>query len=257
MSKVAIIGNAGGGKSVLARQLGRALGIPVFVIDDVQWQPGWRATPEHMVASAHARWLFEQKWIIDGWGSWEIIERRFEEADTIVIVDFPIWVHYRWALQRQLLAAFGLQRGWPPRGCRALPITLRLLKVMRYVNREMRPRLIDFVSEARFRDRVVFLRSPRELRAFKRRACELVRWQWKPSLSLRPQLILNLAKRGGYSRNTRRPWAWICVSRTSRTNLRIYATYTALRGGAFYSRVARTKSLGASAYARSMMTFVR
>lgn len=61
---------------------------------------------------------------MDGWGSWEIIEQRFDEADTIVIVDFPIWVHYRWALQRQLLARLGLSQGWPPHGCRARLATL-------------------------------------------------------------------------------------------------------------------------------------
>jgi len=54
-------------------------------------------------------------------------------------------------LQRQLLAAGGLSRGWPPAGCRALPVTLRLLRVMRYVNRELRPRLMSLVSEERFR----------------------------------------------------------------------------------------------------------
>jgi hypothetical protein len=167
MSKVAIIGNAGGGKSALARRLGQRFGLPVHVIDDVQWQPGWTPAPTPLVSTAHSAWLAEAKWIIDGWGPWELIEARFREADTIVIVDFPLRIHYRWALQRQLLAAIGSSKGWPPKGCRALPITLRLLRVMRYVNRELRPRLFRLVSEEPLRSRVVFLRSPRELRAFR------------------------------------------------------------------------------------------
>lgn len=164
MSKVAIIGNAGGGKSALARRLGERFRLPVRVIDDVQWQPGWTPAPSDVVAAAQAAWLAQPKWVIDGWGSWELIEQRFVEADTIVIVDFPLRVHYRWALQRQLLAAVGLSKGWPPAGCRALPVTLRLLRVMRYVNRELRPRLLSLGSEERFRGRVMFLRSPGELR---------------------------------------------------------------------------------------------
>jgi hypothetical protein len=167
MSKVAIIGNAGGGKSGLARRLGRRLGLPVHVVDDVQWQAGWKPAPMEVVSAAHDAWLANPKWIIDGWGPWELIERRLHEADTIVIVDFPLRVHYRWALQRQVLAAIGLSSGWPPDGCRALPVTLRLLKVMKYVNRELRPRLLRLVSEEPLRSRVVFLRSPRELRAFR------------------------------------------------------------------------------------------
>jgi hypothetical protein len=164
MSKVAIIGNAGGGKSALARRLGKRFRLPVRVIDDVQWQPGWRPAPADVISATHAAWLAESKWIIDGWGPWELIEQRFVEADTIVIVDFPLRVHYRWALQRQVLAAVGLAKGWPPAGCPALAVTLRLLRVMQYVNRELRPRLLRLVSEEHFRSRVVFLRSPRELR---------------------------------------------------------------------------------------------
>jgi adenylate kinase family enzyme len=173
MSKVAIIGNAGGGKSVLARQLGVVLGLPVYVIDDIQWQPGWRPTPTRVVAGTHAEWLAHPKWIIDGWGTWEMIERRFEQADTIVVVDFPLRTHYRWALQRQLLALLGITHGWPPAGCRTFPVTSKLLHVMRYIHRESRPRLLTLVSEPRFRDRVVYLHSPRELKRWKQQAVRL------------------------------------------------------------------------------------
>jgi len=172
LSKVAIIGNAGGGKSILALQLGTALRPPVYVIDNIQWQAGWRLTSPRVVAATHTTWLAGSEWIIDGWGAWELIEQRFDEADTIVVVDFPIRVHYRWALQRQVLAALGLTKGWPPHGCKALPVTLRLLKVMRYVNQELRPRLLSLASQERFRSRVVHLRSPRELRMFRKRAIE-------------------------------------------------------------------------------------
>jgi hypothetical protein len=167
MSKVAIIGNAGGGKSALARRLGQRLGLPVHVVDDVQWQAGWKPAPTPSISTAHDAWLAEAKWIIDGWGPWELIEQRLREADTIVIVDFPLRVHYRWALQRQLLAAIGLSQGWPPEGCRALPVTLRLLRVMKHVDRELRPRLLRLVSQEPLSSRVVFLRSPRELRKFR------------------------------------------------------------------------------------------
>jgi hypothetical protein len=172
MQRIAIIGNAGGGKSVLARQLGAALALPVHVVDDVQWLPDWQRAPAAAIAAVHRRWMAEPIWIIDGWGEWDLIEARFESADTIVIVDFPLRVHYRWAIQRHLAAVLGLNRGWPPAGCRALPVTMRLLRVMRYVDREFRPRLLNLASEARFGGRVVYLRSPRELRRFRRQAVD-------------------------------------------------------------------------------------
>ena len=55
--RVAIIGNAGGGKSTLARRIGAALGAPVWSVDDVQWRAGWTPAPPAAVATAHTRWL--------------------------------------------------------------------------------------------------------------------------------------------------------------------------------------------------------
>jgi adenylate kinase family enzyme len=168
MTRVAIIGNAGGGKSVLARHLGRTLALPVHSIDDVQWEPGWTRAPAGRVEDAQRAWLREGRWIIDGWGSWELIAERFEAADTIVFIDFPLHVHYRWAMRRQVESMLGLRRDWPPRGCAAWPVTRELLRVMRYVHAEARPRLVAMTSHPRLASRVVRLRSPRELRAWRR-----------------------------------------------------------------------------------------
>ena len=168
--RIAIIGNAGGGKSVLARTLGGALGLPVHTIDDVQWEAGWTRAPLAKLAAVHAAWLREPAWIIDGWGSWEQIEARFSAADTIVVVDFPLWRHRWWAARRHVASMLGLRRDWPPAGCRALPVTRELWRVMNVVHRELRPRLLAMVAEPRLRDRVVIVRSPAELAAFRRRA---------------------------------------------------------------------------------------
>jgi hypothetical protein len=168
MRRVAIIGNAGGGKSILARHLGDTLGLPVHVVDDAQWRPGWVPAPPGDVAAAHARWLAAPSWVIDGWGAWPLIEQRFAAADTIVVVDFELAVHYWWALKRQAAATLGLRRDWPPPGCRAWPVTGELLRVMRRVHRELRPRLLALAAEPRFRGRVTHLHSPGELRAFRR-----------------------------------------------------------------------------------------
>jgi adenylate kinase family enzyme len=94
MCKIAIIVNAGGGKSLLARQLGAALSLPVHVIDGVQWQPQWVSTPPADVAAIHTDWLSQPAWIIDGWGDWDLIGQRFAAADTIVWEDFPLALHY-------------------------------------------------------------------------------------------------------------------------------------------------------------------
>ena len=94
MERIAIIGNAGGGKSVLAHKLGVLLDLTVYQFDDLQWRPGWKQAPEDDIRDVHTGWLTQPGWIIDGWGSWEILGQRFEAADTILFVDFPIYLHY-------------------------------------------------------------------------------------------------------------------------------------------------------------------
>lgn len=166
--RIAIIGNAGGGKSLLARRLGRALDLPVHVVDDVQWLPGWERAPLDRVAEVHARWLAAPRWVIDGWGAWDLIEARFRAADTVVFVDLPLARHYWWALKRHAKAIAGRPDGWPPEGCEAWPVTARLMRIMWRVHRELRPRLVELTARAELRPRVAHLRSPAELRGFAR-----------------------------------------------------------------------------------------
>jgi hypothetical protein len=163
MRRIAIIGNAGGGKSTLARQLGAALAIPVYEIDLLQWKPGWIPAPTEEVAQTHNQWLASPAWIIDGWGSWATIRARFDLADTIVVVDFPLALHYWWAIKRQVTCMFQSNPAWPPPGCRALPVTWRLLKMIWQIHWIMRPKLLELVARYHHSSHVVYVRSPHQL----------------------------------------------------------------------------------------------
>lgn len=167
MTRVAIIGNAGGGKSRLGRALGAALALPYHAVDLMQWRPGWKPAPEAEFAAAHARLLEDDRWIIDGFGPWDDIERRFDAADTIVFVDHPLWVHFWWATKRQFAALFR-ERPDGPEGCPMLPVTFRLYRMMWRLHRDTRPRLLAAIKARRRDKTVVHIRSPRELDAFRR-----------------------------------------------------------------------------------------
>jgi adenylate kinase family enzyme len=140
MTKIAIIGNAGGGKSTVARELSARLGLPLHPIDQFQWRPGWRPVPREEFAAAHASILVQDRWIIDGWGDFEFIEERFRVADTIVLIDYPLWRHYGWSLKRQFGCLFRARADGPP-GCPMLPMTWPLLKMIWWIDRHSLPRL--------------------------------------------------------------------------------------------------------------------
>lgn len=165
MKKVAIIGNAGGGKSTMAQQLGLKRGLPYFAVDKIQWKPGWVAVPDKEFSDKHDQLLSKPEWIIDGFGNWEAIEKRFDEADTIIYVDHPLWVHYWWATKRQFKCLFA-ERPDGPDGCPMLPMTLQLYKMIWNIHKTMRPKLLSIVNKYKDTKGVFHIRSPKELNVF-------------------------------------------------------------------------------------------
>ena len=170
MTRVAIIGNAGGGKSTLSRQLSQARALPYYAIDKIQWLPGWRLTPSAEFIRQHDAVLSLERWILDGYGPWESILKRFEAADTIIFVDLPLWLHYWWASKRQVKSVlWGRSDG--PEGCPMLPVTVRLYKMMWWLHYEMRPKLLAAVESHRAKKTVFHLRSASALADFRRLYC--------------------------------------------------------------------------------------
>ncbi len=165
MNRIAIIGNAGGGKTTLARQLGAKLHVPVHIIDLVQWQPYWQPTDKAQVAAIHQTWLDAGRWIIDGFGSDDLLRQRFAAADTIVFVDYPLWIHYWWATKRQLKSIVRERDDMPP-NCPMLPMTWALFQVMWEIQTVMRPKLIGMMLDPRNTANLVHLRTPAATRAW-------------------------------------------------------------------------------------------
>jgi adenylate kinase family enzyme len=170
MTRVAIIGNAGGGKSTLCRKLSRALGIELFPIDRIQWKPGWVPAPYKEIKQHHDEILEHNRWIIDGWGPLDLITERFEAADTIIFVDHPLHIHYWWSLKRQLRCLFQ-SRPDGPEGCPMIPMTWPLLKMIWAIHYHARPQLLELVNSYRDKKQVFHIQSPHSLRQFITQYC--------------------------------------------------------------------------------------
>lgn len=101
--KTAVIGYSGSGKSTLAAKLAQQQGLTALHVDTVFWLPGWqhRDRPEmrkilEEYMNSHA------EWVIDGNYSRILFERRVEEADQIILMQFSAlacllraWKRYR------------------------------------------------------------------------------------------------------------------------------------------------------------------
>lgn len=68
MKRVAVFGNAGAGKSTLARQLSELTGVPCYPLDKIQYQLGGVEIPHDKYLDIHSNLLKQEAWIIDGFG---------------------------------------------------------------------------------------------------------------------------------------------------------------------------------------------
>ena len=172
MHRIAVIGNAGGGKTTLSRLLGDALQIPVYHVDSIQYQPGWERTPSDECDRRLDKLAATESWIIDGFGSDGAIERRLGVADTVVFVDFPLPVHYWWTCKRQWHGR-RRQRAELPDNCPefTLRYSWKLATVIWSVHRDYRPWFTELVSALPGDTSLFHIHSPKEWRGFLGQHC--------------------------------------------------------------------------------------
>jgi adenylate kinase family enzyme len=167
--KVAVFGNAGGGKSILARQLAEVTRLPLFPIDVIKYREGiYRPGSERTQGEYqefHADLLNQERWIIDGFDNVDLTWKRFAMADTLIYVDLPLFTHFRWITKRLIKGVFRNPEGWP----KNTPIwssTISGYRVLRLCHRHLTPKYRHYVAVAAASRRVHHLRSPTEIKTF-------------------------------------------------------------------------------------------
>jgi adenylate kinase family enzyme len=113
MKKVAVFGNAGGGKSTLSKRLFEITGLPLYVLDKIQYQSGGAKVPQEDYRCIHQQILETDQWIIDGFGCLETLWTRLNETDSLVFIDLPLYVHFWWVTKRLFTGYFNPPAGWP------------------------------------------------------------------------------------------------------------------------------------------------
>lgn len=90
--KIMIIGQAGAGKSTLARKLGETLHLPVLHLDQLCFLPNWKIREHEQVTEKLASFLNrETDWVIEGNYRAFLFQRRLEEADLLLYLTASRW----------------------------------------------------------------------------------------------------------------------------------------------------------------------
>lgn len=165
MKKVAVFGNAGGGKSTVSKQLTEITGLPLYALDKIQFLPGGGEVPHDSYLVSHADILATDEWIIEGFGCMDSAWARFAEADTLVYIDLPLNAHFVWVTKRFFKGLFASPEGWPANS----PIfssTLNSYRVLWLYRQKLTPKYREYVSEVKHSKDVYHLRSKHDISSF-------------------------------------------------------------------------------------------
>lgn len=90
--RICVIGPSNSGKSTLAQELGRLLGLPAFHLDRIAHKPysNWERVPDKEFIRLHDEIVVGDDWVIDG--NYSIaMPQRFARADTVIWLDPPLF----------------------------------------------------------------------------------------------------------------------------------------------------------------------
>lgn len=167
MTRTVIVGNAGGGKSTLARQIAATFDRPLTEIDQLYWEDGWVEAPRDVYEDRHAAVIAGNSWVIEGLGRLDLIPQRLNRATEIILIDMPLWMHFWLAAERQISWVKGCIEHTPG-GFSEMPPTEALFQAMWEVEQSFMPEIRVWCREAEQQGKsVVRLGSVEEINAFR------------------------------------------------------------------------------------------
>ena len=169
--KIAIIGYSGSGKSTLASYLSKTYNIPALYLDTVHFLPGWVEKDDERAREEVKKFMDQNDgWVIDGnYRAYEQ-ERKLEEADQIIFMDFGRFDCLYRAIKRYKENK-NTSRESMTQGCEEKldkEFILWILKDGR--DKKHKKRYDDIVQK--YKDKTVILHNQKELDQFKKNLSE-------------------------------------------------------------------------------------
>jgi adenylate kinase family enzyme len=159
--KIAIIGNAGSGKSNLGHKLHEKLGLPLYHLDQYFWGPGWQHPDYAEYTKIHHALCDRDEWIIEGMNT-RIIDYRAQKADIVIFLDLPTYLCLYRIFKRAITnwgnVYFSSTPGCPERGP-----DLKFLKYIWNFNNIQKPRIGGVLATYKNTKKIFVIKNQKEL----------------------------------------------------------------------------------------------
>lgn len=163
--RIAILGNAGSGKSTLSLRLAKQHTLPLHELDTLQWNADWTPVDADTYTAAHAKLIAQDTWILDGPGRPGSLPNRLARATHIILCDIPLWQNYWLLAERQASWEKG-QLQLRPGGHDKPPPTRDLFAFVWSVDRDYMPKWREAVTKAEDTAQVIRVTDVSELAEF-------------------------------------------------------------------------------------------
>jgi adenylate kinase family enzyme len=90
-NKILIVGPSASGKTTLARKLSKELDLPLFLMDQFMWKPGWEYIGDDETLKILEDISAKDSWVLEGYITKKARSLIFEKADTIIYLDYSRW----------------------------------------------------------------------------------------------------------------------------------------------------------------------
>ncbi|HEY5560668.1 MAG TPA: DNA topology modulation protein [Clostridiaceae bacterium] len=163
MSKIAVIGCGGAGKSTFSRSLGKILNIPVYHLDKLNWKPGWVPTPKDEWDELVGNLVSKEEWIIDG-NYGRTLDIRLENADMIIFLNLPMYLCIYRIVKRRLMYQ-GKSRPDMNEGCLE-KLDIDFIRWVWGYNKNQKPKILDKLKKYSDEKNVIILNNLPEVDKF-------------------------------------------------------------------------------------------